>query len=100
MKTVTLNILAEDIKTTNYSNSSECAITRALNRAGIEAHECGFGIKTKEGKELAKTPAPLLAKVMAMYGCKSYYPTQNSQKESLEPIEPQDFSFELELDID
>ena len=36
MITITLNILAKDIEETNYFNSDDCAITKALNRAGYE----------------------------------------------------------------
>jgi hypothetical protein len=34
MSEITLNILASDIEETDYSNSDDCAITRALRRAG------------------------------------------------------------------
>lgn len=32
---IPLTILAQDIKETNYMDSSDCAITRALSRAGL-----------------------------------------------------------------
>jgi hypothetical protein len=34
MESITLKILASDILTTNYTDSQDCAITRALARAG------------------------------------------------------------------
>lgn len=42
---ITLNILAKDIYETNYHNSKDCAITRALERAGIDARDCGVCIR-------------------------------------------------------
>lgn len=46
MKTIlTLTILASDIKSTYYGNARDCAITRALSRAGRpELTDCGQGI--------------------------------------------------------
>ena len=50
MTQVTLHILAEDIKTTSYLNGNDCAITKALHRAGHPElqHSGLFIIKDKE----------------------------------------------------
>lgn len=42
MKTIELNILAEDIRNTDFYKSKECALTKALKRANIDAVHTGF----------------------------------------------------------
>lgn len=42
MSTITLTILEEDIRTTDYTYSKDCAITRAMRRAGFPyGKDCG-----------------------------------------------------------
>lgn len=49
MPEITLNILASDIKETDYYNSEDCAITRALSRAGRpDLQDVGRGIEYKD----------------------------------------------------
>ena len=46
---IQLDILAEDIKETQYANAKDCAITRALNRAGYpNLRDGGIIIKDME----------------------------------------------------
>lgn len=53
MKTLKITILAEDIKSTDYFSSSDCAITRALHRAGRpDLKHCGsmhIGLTNPDG---------------------------------------------------
>ena len=98
MKTITLNILAEDIKTTDYTNSDKCAITRALRRAGLGAHEGGGGeIWHDSYGSYIKTPVQLCNKVRSMY--KSLDPEKwiGPTDSNLPCIEPQDFTYSLEI---
>jgi hypothetical protein len=74
MARVKLQILAEDIKNSNYLYSSNCAITKALERAGYsEYHDAGTDIcKRNDGEDILidnsnKTYAELTEKVRAMY---------------------------------
>lgn len=102
MKTVTLHILAEDIKTTNYLSQENCAITRALQRAGINAKDCGVRIKSLDtGLDIGSNKAAS-SKVVAMYRHPSCaFPLNNWGIKDPDYIrEPADFSFDVELDID
>lgn len=38
---VTLTVLAKDVPETDYLNANDCAITRALKRAGVDAVHAG-----------------------------------------------------------
>lgn len=73
MKEVTLEILASDIKETEYTNSKDCAITRALARAGYpELEDQGLVIANKDSWEYVikrdnKKYAELSVKVADMY---------------------------------
>jgi hypothetical protein len=44
MKVIVLEILAQDILETSYMYSSDCAITRALKRAGLDMEDSGTEI--------------------------------------------------------
>lgn len=84
---ITLNILAEDIP--NYLNPAKCAITKALQRVGINARDTGAAIVQNESdKRLTslfnKDYKYLSDKVVQMF--------HNS-------IPVEDFSFEIELDL-
>lgn len=68
----TITILAEDIKTSDYMNTTDCAITRALERAGL--HGCkdnGRGIESNQGYNIVPHTLPaykeMLSKVLGMY---------------------------------
>jgi len=95
MKTITLNILAEDIRTTNYYNSFGCAITLSLRRANLNAKEIGGEIQETLSYESIKTPIDLDEKVRAMYKSVCAEIGQD-----LEAIEPQDFTYSLEIPDD
>ncbi len=92
MSQITLNILAEDIKTTNYTNCSDCAITRALQRGGYEGwKDTGLSIKNEKGEEVIhynENPQykNLSDKVVAMYGGVNFLDSDFPK-----PIEPEDF---------
>ncbi len=95
MKTVTLQILASDILTTQFTNSEDCAITRALSRAGYP-HMRHTGFEIASGK-------PGIDEV--------YYATNDKNPELVDLSDkvdmmymnlekPEDFEHTLELDID
>lgn len=95
MKTITLNILAEDIKTTDFTNARECAISRSLRRSGLEQIECGgsIGLNIIDAEKI-RTPEELMTKVKRMYKAANA-PFFNFVQ--LEPLEPQDFTYSLEV---
>lgn len=89
MKTVTLQILAKDFENTSYYNQEDCAITRALNRTGVNAIDTGTGLKHKlSGEEVhhSKTMISddIIEKVQRMHGI-------------MNSIEPRDFSFDIQI---
>lgn len=103
MRKVTLEIRAEDIRNTRYDRANECAITKALQRAGIDGRDCGFSIALNSNeKEIIDHRDPdyarLTRRVVAMYGYVRNIPEHLVNKANME--EPQDFSVELNLDID
>lgn len=104
MTTVNLQILAKDILETNYFISNDCAITRALKRADIEACDVdgeisngktGRGRTTIDGSN--KTYQNLSWKVICMYMSKTL-PVGHQIDEGT-VIAPEDFECTLELDI-
>jgi hypothetical protein len=97
MPIVKLQILATDIIDSNYFDSGDCAITRALKRAKLDmregAGEILHGAKSYSCFQLVmNTPPELENKVLGMY---KYVNPQFSA--IYPPIEPQDFEFELNL---
>ncbi len=94
MKTITINILAEDIRTTKFHKGQDCAITRALKHAGIDARHTGFSIQHNTEFGSFSNPGDLAERVIGMY--KFLNPSEiygfNEWK-----AEPADFSFELEV---
>jgi len=53
MESLTLKILKSDIDTTFYTDGWNCAITRALHRAGFpDWYDCGTYIKDKNGNKI------------------------------------------------
>lgn len=96
MKTIQITILAEDIRTSSYTNPDDCAMTRAIKRAGLDAFEGGGYIEL--GLDYIKTPKNLAERVKGMY--KSLEPEKwiGRPTDSLIPIiEPADFTFDLEV---
>jgi hypothetical protein len=88
MVKIVLNILASDIKETDYLRASDCAITRALLRAGYpNLIDCGTEISKKKSKLIVDSYIPfnyniLANKVMEMYEDKG---------------EIEDFTYEIEV---
>ena len=103
MKIVKLKILAKDIKTTNYVHSNGCAITKALQLAGyLTLRDCGShitsGNKIVANDEDNEPYRKMSDKVIKMYKyCTENFDVTNRYGD---PIEPQDFTVELELDIE
>lgn len=68
----TITILAEDIKTSNYFDSYDCAVTRALKRAGLDEHrDHGMGIQNGNGTDIIPFTLPeykqMRSMVLGMY---------------------------------
>lgn len=95
MKTIELQILKEDIMTTTYSDSTDCAITRALHRAGhSELHDSGENIRNRENEIVSISDNHELSdRVVKMYKYVKYPSSSIS-------IPPEDFTFSLKLNID
>src|SRR5687768_4607628 len=101
MRTVTLNILAEDIRTTDYFNQQDCAITRAFKRAGVDARDAGTIIYPLIGEEeIGEIDWENKSKILNMYRSPQSINYQNMSGWREYSVEPQDFSFEVELNID
>src|SRR5688572_28909921 len=95
MKTITLNILAEDIRNSSFMDSTDCAITRAikrLNNSNLEG--CALSLFNNKFHDKVRYPDNLFQRVRAMYHSLPNYPYRSKE---LTPIEPQDFSFDLEV---
>lgn len=112
MRKVKLEILAKDIEESRYTIARDCAITRALHRAGINAIHDGIGIlEENEGRNYIATNDDFQEaheKVTNMYAAAAYekeivqddevfFQFWNITKEQL--LKPEDFSFEVELNI-
>lgn len=93
MKTITLNILAEDFKTSCFTNSDDCVLTRAAKRLNITGFASGSrGFYKNNG--YVKYPEELMDKVRSMYHSKPNYPYPS---DSVISQEPQDFTYSLEV---
>lgn len=103
MKSVTLNILASDIRTTSYFDSINYPITRALNRAGYyNLYDTGMSIKDSLHKRVTNSDQDnyhkLAHRVTAMFrSLGKLRPTLFPEGQHVE--EPADFSVTLQLDI-
>lgn len=102
---ILITILAQDILDSNYMDSEDCAITRALKRAGSDAIDQGTGI-TQYGVTIVPDMLPVYqnmrGRVMGMY--KSAGKLADTQKEPglggpvpIKPEPPTDFSVELPI---
>lgn len=98
-----LKILAEDIMNYGYYNSSNCPITRALQRAGFENYEDhGVHIKDTDGTLIISSEEDkdlydenyknLVNRVISMYAYK-----HNEKPIDYVPEEPKDFEVELPI---
>src|SRR5688572_3778022 len=100
MKTITLNILAEDIKNSNYTDSRNCAITKALKRAGIKAEDGGYELYHDNKITPKKIPNPpkLANKVARMYAFKNNNPEcWGDEVATLGVLKPRSFKYSLEV---
>ncbi len=106
MKKITLNILAQDILETKYHDQQDCAITRALKRAGVKARDIGRFLVPdhltqrdidRGGFEKVLNPNELGSRVIHMYNYKDVSETDRAMHEYMKYEEPTDFSFEIEV---
>lgn len=99
MKKITLEIKAEDIMSSSYMNCEDCAITRALHRAGYtNCKDTGLYIEDENYNNIIgggnKTYDVLVERVMGMYSHKNKREYTNG-KGVVKPIKPIDFTHEL-----
>lgn len=106
MKTLKLDIKAEDIHSTDWYDQKNCAITRALNRAGLDAREVGKYVAylkniLEEDRDFVvsaglapkvETPTELDYTVRAMYAH-----TGAAVGVGLVHITPKDFTYEIQI---
>lgn len=100
---VILKILAEDIRTTDFGRYEDCAISKAVERAGYKGfHHDGFHIENDEGKHLnLNSIDDLSMKVLHMY----YHPSTIFSKkrflhgvpDNITTIEPVDFEYTITI---
>lgn len=100
MKTIKLQILASDILETYYHTSRDCAITRALQRAGLNCKDSGVSIKTIDTREVINVDKTqynnLAVKVMGMYSKKDKTPyVHNPREGAVKPLPIKDFTHDL-----
>jgi hypothetical protein len=93
----TLQILAEDILNSRYSEPDYCAITCAFRRTNLNMREGGGAILDKNYRFIMRTPKDLLDKVKAMYKFVDASGWDQNQDAELVPIEPINFEYELEI---
>ena len=105
MKTITLKILAEDIRSSNYTSPTDCCIARALRREGIDGAHNSTAIRYN-GNMFKTLPDEINNKVLRMYAHidsnwdKLAQPNEWGEECALlGTLEPQDFEFEVELDV-
>lgn len=102
MKTVTLTVLGKDIETSEYTNYLDCAVTRAIKRAGIEAHDGVDGIYMDDTpdfatrKRIGHIERPIYDHIIGMYKSLGFY----KFSKEIESVPIADYSFDVELDID
>lgn len=96
MGEIKLQILAEDIKTSEYTDPRDCAISRALRRLNdpsILFHVDMIEIIQEEGSKIVDIH-PLDEKVRQMY--RHVYERQtgiSTRFTTVEPLEPEDFEY-------
>jgi hypothetical protein len=86
----------------NYLDIKHCAITTALKRAGLNAMDVGTSIIDDGHRVLTKrgdlTYDNLVCKVLGTYSV-IYSEEYLFNSEIVTPIEPQDFTHELEIEL-
>lgn len=84
MKTIPITILADDIRKTEYTNASDCAITRAVKRLGYPWHHGSMTeIKDQRQHIVAHIPHGISSRVISMY--RHAYPGEYLNGEVEEP---------------
>lgn len=100
MKTIELNILAEDFKN-SFLDLDNCAISSALKRAGINATHGGMEIiyhNPKLYSDSILSPDALNLKVRQMYAhVEGSVDGWGDDVRILGTLEPQDFTFSIEV---
>jgi hypothetical protein len=113
MQKIVIQILASDIRESDYIEATDCAMTRAFHRAGLNMYEAGGEIKHSrfipvDDKHIINTPIALQLKVIGMYrqhaietgafvhaGLIPDY--DKNTKHECPPIPIEDFEFEMEI---
>lgn len=96
MKDITVEIKAEDILKNNYTDSSECAMTKALQRSGYPDFEDCLGLYNNYvGIETDIRYDDIMRKVKGMYK----YVSPKGWGIDVKPIEPKDFQATFSADI-
>lgn len=68
MRTIPIVILAEDIRKTEYTNATDCAITRAVRRLGYPWHHGSMTeIRDQRQHTVAYLPHGISTRVITMY---------------------------------
>lgn len=101
MPKIKLTILASDIREADYTDPSDCSITRALHRAGYkELHDC-ICILNEHNRVIIPfeniTYIPLYRRVTSMYSYEGEWDPQHyhNSTESIVPIPAEDFEHTL-----
>lgn len=94
---VILNILAEDIHTSRYTDSEDCAMTRAFRRAGLSHFRETGGYIEDGNTYVIDTPLELKAKVIGMYKTKALENKTVGAYVAWEAVPIEDFQYELEI---
>lgn len=94
MPQLILQILEKDIRETNYINSNDCAITRAIRRAGYPLGKDSGSLSLDNDiciHYYNEDYNTFVDKVMGMYAGAGMRLTEGDIKKGREPIEPADF---------
>jgi hypothetical protein len=91
---IKLNFLKKDFKETNYTDVYDCAITRALQRAGIDAIDVGIGITSSNTLN-----APGKRKMMSADSNTDYCELASKVQDMYLSIPAEDFEYTLDLDL-
>lgn len=95
---IKIQILAEDIRTSDYTNNTDCAIARAVKRILPLATKFAIGgdnITNYTYNEYIIMPKELNDLVCGMYA--NLIPESWKNEKDLKYIEPQDFEYELDI---
>ena len=101
MTTVVLEFKAVDFKETNYTDSKDCAITRALHRAGYPMlRDCGSEICVDIFTDVTSFDNSDYEKLVDELVLPMYKFVANHKRYANDLVlEPRDFTYELELDL-